>query len=162
MKKKNKLPGGTWFFGILAIICILWGGYKFPQENGDAIVKNAVAVENGVTSASNDGRIIFASGKPVVKENPVDTLNGVSAEGLILIREVEMYQYYIDDDTVYQDFISDQKKNIGGRGGETYENPDFPDKYCSAVIGGEVYIDGGNLRIGGDHRPSVGYDLHAL
>ena len=64
MKKKNKLPGGTWFFGILAIICILWGGYKLPQENGDAVVKNAVALENGTTSTENEGKVVFVTGKP--------------------------------------------------------------------------------------------------
>ena len=107
MKKKNKLPGGTWFFGILAIICLLWGGYKLPQESGDAIVKNAVVIENGTTSAANDGKVVFASGKPVIKENPKDPVTGVSVDGYILVRDVEMYQYYIDDDTVYKDFISE-------------------------------------------------------
>ncbi len=149
--KKNKLPGGTWFFGILAIICLLWGGYKLPQENGDAIVKNAVEINNGVTSASNDGKVVFAVGKPVIKEKPVDKVTGLSANGFILVRDVEMYQFYIENDTVYKDFISDQNQNIAGRGGETYENPDFPDNLGSAVICAEVYMDGGNLRIGEDY-----------
>lgn len=151
MKKKNKLPGGTWFFGILAIICLLWGGYKLPQESGDAIVKNAVVIENGTTSAANDGKVVFASGKPVIKENPKDPVTGISADGYILVRDVEMYQYYIDDDTVYKDFISEQRKDIAGRGGETYTNPDFPADLSAAVICADVYIDGGNLRLGEDY-----------
>lgn len=151
MKKLKKIPGGTWFFGILGIILLLWGGYKLPQKSGDEAVKSAVVIENGKFSADADGATVFVTGKPVINKAPVDPVTGIEADGYLLIREVEMYQYYLDGDAVYKDFSSSQIENIRGRNGEEYENAVFPENLTSAVILGEVGIEGTDLRIGEDY-----------
>lgn len=151
MKRKNKLPKLTFFFGVLAIIIFIWACAEIPKESEGKFIDSAVEVENGAVLPENEGATVFVSGKPALIKAPVDEMTGVTADGFILVRNVEMYQYYIEDDAVYKDFIDHQVMNIEGRSGEKYDNYAFPDGLENAVILGEAGIEGGELKIGEDY-----------
>ncbi len=151
MKRKNKLPKLTFFFGVLAIILFIWACSEIPKGNEGDFIDNAAVAVNGDISAENEGESVFVSGKTKLEKVPEDILTGVSADGFILVRNVEMYQYYLNGDAVYKDFIDHQVMNIEGRSGEKYNNSAFPDGAENSVFLGEVSIEPGSFRIGDDY-----------
>lgn len=168
MKRKNKLPKLTFFFGVLAVIIFIWACTELPKASEGNFIDSAAVIAEDTAGEAKDGETVFVSGKTAINKKPADILTGVSADGFILVRNVEMYQYYLSGDAVYKDFIDHQVMNIEGRSGEKYNNPSFPDSAENAVFLGEVSIDGTNLKLGDDYlytlSESYPYfkDSHAL
>lgn len=129
-------------FIIIGALFMVWGVDQYGIYKKSFISKDAVVLSKPEVKEENDNKYVFTSGKLVVDKAPVDPLSGVSANALALVRKVEMYQYYIDGDTVYKGLFERQMPNIKGDGGEEYINPAFPENLNSAVIFGKVSIDG--------------------
>ncbi|MCQ2481326.1 MAG: TIM44-like domain-containing protein [Clostridia bacterium] len=109
-------------------------------------------VEDGIIYAENEGKTIFTSGIPQLDEAPVDPLTGITADGWVLVRDVEMYQYYIDSslDESFIGFRTTQEKNIKYKGTLTYENPLFPEDLKDSVFLGSVSLGEGKLKLSDD------------
>ena len=131
-----------------AILMLILGVYSQVTNNGikEEDYPEFAVVENGITSEENNGRNIFATGKPEIIESPADPLTGVTADGLMLYREVSMYQYVTDGDSVYKEFRSKQMADVHGQGNE-YPNPVFPEGLENACFFGKVNLSGGNLTL---------------
>lgn len=139
-----KLPTATVVLIILAIFFGIWGADQMIANNraGDLEI---IAVEDGNALSENEGKNILTTGKLNILEAPVDKEFGVTANGLVLVRTVEMYQYYTFDDSVYKGFSNIQRDDIKGEKGEKYTNPDFPDEYKNAVFYSKAAIGNGGL-----------------
>jgi hypothetical protein len=149
MKKLlGRTPVSVIVFVTLAVLMLILGLYTQVTNNGikEENYPEITVVENGITGEENDGADIFAVGTPKVTENPVDELTGVTAEGIMLYREVSMYQYTTDGDEVYTEFRAKQMADVHGAGSE-YKNPVFPQDLESACFFGKASVSGGNLML---------------
>lgn len=142
----KKLPTVSIIFLIFAIISFIWGADQFRVSKENSSI-SIVSVDENSDLTENEGKNVCTSGKPVVVSNPVDTLTGVSADGYVLVRTVEMYQYNIQNDTVYKMFLEYQNDNIEGKNGELYENPVFPDNIKNAVFFADAKLENTGIRI---------------
>lgn len=139
-----KLPTATIVLIILAIFFGIWGADQMIANNraGEVVI---VAVDDGNALSENEGENILTTGKLSVLEAPVDNKTGVTVDGLVLVRTVEMYQYYTFDDSVYRGFSAIQRDDIEGEKGEKYINPDFPDECKNALFFSNATIGNGGL-----------------
>lgn len=142
------VPTATLILFIVALMFAFWAGAQKDIAESGNFIDDAVLVHGGVANSTNEGKYVCAPGKLTVKKAPFDPLTGISANGVVLVRDVQMYQYYIQNDTVYKGFSSEQEKNIVGKGSENYVNPVFPKEYSKAVFTGEVTLNGGDLHVG--------------
>ena len=154
MKKKtgeilNKIPTAVIILVSLAIFNFVWSIQQHNMYVALCSTAEAVTVENGQTSADNEGRLIYATGSPVISTQPQDPLTDFTADSLVVVRKAEMYQYWTDGNTVYSGFRSGYEGNIEGNG-ETYSNPAFPDEIKETCFIADASVDGGNLRLNED------------
>lgn len=138
----KKIPTSSIVLTILAVLLAVWGGYQLTLSRGADVYRNAVKIENGQYLSENEGKYVCVSGKPVMSDDLEDALTGVKTDGFVLKRNVEMYQYYIESDTVQTDYFTYQRQNIQGDGGEEYNNPVFPEELQSVEIIGDVSLGG--------------------
>lgn len=145
------IPTATIILFIVAIMLAVWGGYQSKVADSADFIDNAVFVQGGASNSENDGKYVCVPGKLTVNKAPSDPLTGISANGIALVRDVEMYQYFIKDDMVYKHFSSAQEKNIVGDKGERFNNPVFPADYSQSVFLAETAINGGELIVGSQY-----------
>lgn len=136
----KKVPTSSIVLMILVVLFTSWGIYQFSLSKGSSIFTDAVVPEDGHYLSENEGKYVCISGKPVSQGKITDPLTGVTVEGLILRRNVYMYQYEIENDTVMKEYLPYQQENIEGDGGEKYENPEFPEDLDNAVIIGDAVV----------------------
>lgn len=139
-------------FTTMALLCAVGfvffaavGGMEFAASCRGASFADAIPVEDGGYNEENEGRFVCVTGTPELVKAPSDPLTGVSADGFVLLRSAEMYQYYISDDMVYMGFVASSAEDIAGKNGERYNNPAFPEGFRNAVITGSVRIGGYEL-----------------
>ena len=147
MKKAlTKIPASVIILVSLAIVLLLFAAYiKTYNKADDPSFPELTVINDGNTSAENDGKMIFAVGKPVTTKPARDDFSGVTSPGFVLKRTVEMYQYTTDGQSVYTEFRDEQISNIRGSGAE-YDNPVFPENLTNAYFFGEATL-GGSLRL---------------
>lgn len=136
----RKVPTSSIVLVILTVFFVLWGVYQHSLAKGAEIFDNAVQLSKCEYSSENEGKFVCMNGRPELVKKSADPATGVEADGFVLIRNVEMYQYIIESDKVIKDFSSAQKENITGDGGEKYENPAFPEELQNAVFIGEAKL----------------------
>lgn len=139
MKKLfSKLPTATVVLLVISIIFFVWGGYQNKLSNA---VENTLDVVPYSEQESSPDKNVLVNDTLSLVNAPVDPLTNISAsEGYVLVRSVEMYQYFIESDTVYMQFFSSQQQNISGLNGEEYINPVFPDTIKNTVFLGDVKL----------------------
>lgn len=143
----KKVPTSSIILTIFAVVLVIWGIQQLSVTKSGAIFKDAVNVESSEYNNENEGGYICVNGKVNVNKAPVDSLTGITADGVILKRVVEMYQYTISDsDTVVKEYLPYQEQNIEGKSGESYENPLFPEDLTSAVIVSDASV--GEYKLG--------------
>lgn len=152
----KKLPKFSKALAAIAIILLIWSGFIFAKGGPDDDISNAVCIDEDTQLDSHDTETVCISGKPTINTPPADYMTGVSADGYILIRKVEMYQYYVSGDEVECDFFDTQKQNISGKNNETYANEVFPTDFQNAVIVGDVSV--GNVKLGEDYLYTLSGD----
>lgn len=145
----KQIPTSCVILFIIALIFVFWGSYQLSLGNMGADPDEIVVLENGTTDEQNEGQYVLAAGKLTPENNITDPDTGVSVDGLILIRRVEMYQYAVTGpNSVTADFYFGQNKNIVGDGGEEYTNPVLPEKYRDNITYyPKLTISGGNAVI---------------
>lgn len=139
MKKLfSKLPTATVVLLVISIIFFAWGGYQNKLSNA---VENTLDVVPYSAQGNSPDQAVFVNDTLSLVNAPVDPLTDISApEGYVLVRKVEMYQSFIEGDTVYMQFFSSQQKNVSGLNGEEYINPVFPSDIENAVFLGDVKL----------------------
>lgn len=155
-KLTKKIPTTTIVLTFIAVFLLVWGFYQNYLADMHSCVTDAVVVENGVLSEENEGKYVIVTAEPSRKTSPRDPLTGISADGFVLKRTVDLYQYVIDADTVYTQFSDKQEKNIKGKGGESYKNPVFPEDIRNAVFVADVYA--GEFRLSPDFTATFDED----
>ncbi len=138
-KFTNRIPTTTIVLTLIGFFMLAWGIYQNYLGNMHSCVTDAVVVENGVLSEENEDKYVIVTAEPYRKTAPRDPLTGVSADGFVLKRTVDMYQYVIDADEVFKQFSDKQEENIKGKGGESYKNPVYPEDIRNAVFVADVY-----------------------
>jgi len=93
---------------------------------------NVVAVEAAAVNKANEGKLVHMSGKATTDEKLTDSVFGVSANAIKLIRSVEMYQWDEEVETK-------TKKKLGG-GKEKKKTYSYSKKWSSSLI------DSGNFK----------------
>lgn len=129
----ERVPKITIIFGILAVIFFVWGTDQGKIAN--SIQLDLTKVDSCEIIPENEGIPILVNGRINVVNAPVDRATGITCNGLLLVRNVEMYQYYISGDEVYKGFKGYQVSDISGKHKEKYNNPDFPEDFKR-----EIYI----------------------
>ena len=148
--KSSKIPKFTVVFLIIALLFLVMAGINVKNSDTKEIIGDVKTIEKDTLTDSLDNEEIIISGTPEIRNYPVDDYSGITAEGYILVRTVEMCQYYItESDNVKSDYFEVQHENVIGNGGEEYKNPVFPEDLQSTVIIGDVYI--GNIKLGADY-----------
>lgn len=102
-----------------------------------------------VLSLKGPGDIDVATGGLTVLEKPQDDRFGVTADGPILIRKVEMYQYIKEGDKAVKAF-SDKKERDFETKHDAYTNPKFPVNPKSDIFYGKVTIGDSGLLLAED------------
>lgn len=141
------VPTASIILTIIFIMLLIWGFFMNNVSKNAEAYNDVVTVQNGITTQDNEGKYICATGKLTSDSVLTDNLTGVAVEGIMLRRNVDMYQYSTDGDVVVKKFLSYQEKNIKGRGGEKYENPTFPKDLQSETVYADVSVDGGNFTL---------------
>ncbi len=140
----KKIPTAALILLILGVFFLIWGTYQnIPGGNKSSVLNAPLITKNDLTADTSGGVIV--SGTPEILSKPTDPLTGVTADGLVLVRTVEMYQYVIENDEIFMQFSEKQEENIKGRNGEKYTNPSFPEELRSAVFTGKAAINGVTL-----------------
>lgn len=144
MKKLfSKLPTATVVLLVISIVFFAWGGYQNKLSNA---VENTLDVVPYSAQGNSPDQAVLVNDTLSLVNAPVDPLTDISApEGYVLVRKVEMYQYFIESDTVYMQFFSTQQKNVSGLNGEEYINPVFPSDIENAVFLGDVKLESTGL-----------------
>lgn len=137
----KKIPNSAFVLLSVCLIFIFWGLYQHSLAKQSSTLFGSIY---NVTEAK-DGDNIYAAGTPLVEKQPKDILTGVTAEGPVLVRQVQVYQYYLYDDICLKSFCSEQKANIKYKGKDKYENPQWPEELKSAVFLGKVTLNGVTL-----------------
>ena len=151
MKKfLQSLPMATIVLLIFAMISFVWGS---DQKRMAGIDENAeiVEIDNDSELDRNEGKLVFLSGQPKAVEYPSDSQFNVKADGFVLVRTVEMYQYTIIDDSVYKHFSNLQGNDIKGKHGEKYINPTFPADLKNSVFFGKMVVGDSEIPISEDY-----------
>lgn len=149
MKKLAKiLPTASFVLIVFAFISFVWS----YQQNGMAAKElkydEIVVLENAEYNEENEGKLVATYANLQLQEPAVDTDYNLKVNCAILYRKVEMYQYYLSNDSVYKKYLGYSGKNIKGLHGEKYNNPEFPEEYKSKVMLGKVFIGDGELFLG--------------
>lgn len=152
----KKIPTASVVTAVLGIFLILWGIFQSSLAARTSVLGEALPVDRGMLSAENDGGYILTTAPLSITKQPRDPLTGVTADGVVLIRTVEMYQYVIENDEVYMQFSDKQEKDIRGRNGETYKNPVFPEDIRNAVFLADVKA--GELSLSSDYVATFAED----
>lgn len=109
-----------WLTAALAILLLLFGIYTVTL------------------SQDGPGDIVSRTGPLIIEQDPVDPEFKVTAHSPILVRRVEMYQYYDTGSSIAEQFFDKpeliQSKNT------TYANPGFPSEPKNTVFYGKVRI----------------------
>jgi hypothetical protein len=95
---------------IIGMVVLLFWNEGRAVQTAHSLAEGAGAVVSAAADkvdAANDGRLVHVSGEVTTSSTPVDNDFGVSAEGLRLVRQVEMYQWK-------EESKSETKKNLGG------------------------------------------------
>ena len=153
MKKfLDRLPTSSFVLFIFAIFFFVWASYQSSlAEQTEAAFADVIEIADASALradelARTEGAKILAGGKLTVTKAPTDPLTGVTVEdAIVLIREVEMYQYTTDEEYLYIQYSEGQEPNITGVDGKEYTNPVLPEEYRTAVFFGDVRL--GELRI---------------
>ena len=108
---------GNAFKGIICGLLLLAGAFILLFSNEGCSIKRYHALNEGQGSVisvpadavdpDNEGRLIHVSGTVVTDETLTDATFGVSAQGLVLKRDVSMYQWKEDKE-------EEEEKNAGG------------------------------------------------
>ncbi len=140
MKKLfNALPTATIILLIFAIVSCIWGSdQKRMADVDDSLQFTDVSRISDNDAFESDGFFTTGAMKLICAPKDVDT--GVTADGYVLARTVEMYQYAISGDSVVQSFSDSQRKDIEGKNGEKYVNPSFNNKLKTATFFGNVVM----------------------
>ncbi len=126
-------------FGIILVfvmIVMLWWNegravktYKMLKEGAGAVV----SVSADTVSPGNDSKLVHLSGLATTEDTLSDSIFGISATALKLMRTVEMYQ-------VEETITKEEKKKLGG-GTETVETPSYSQVWSSSVIDSSNFRD---------------------
>lgn len=150
MKKfLQSLPMASIVLIICALISFVWGADQKRMARDDDNIK-IIEMNEESSIAQNEGEYVVFTGVPKVTETPTDTLFGVKANGYVLVRTVEMYQYIVVDDTVYKHFSDVQNSDIKGKNGESYVNPEFPADLKNAVFFGKMVVGPSEIPVSED------------
>ena len=144
--KKLTIPIWSIALFVIAVSYFVWGVYQYSLYRQGDYIMDAVEVTDGNTP--EDGTLVIVSGKPEMKEHPTDSYTGVWADCLVLVRDVDMYQYYVENDDAYTGYCRDSMGDVKGINGEEYNNPAFPAGLDNAVFFGKAAIEGTNVEIG--------------
>jgi hypothetical protein len=162
------LVGVLVLVGVLAMV-LLAGPDRHERSPWDPSATSAVPAQP--VDPSNEGRLVEVSGTLEIGESARDTQLGVSKDVLVLVREVEMFQWY--EDCAAQDCTYDRKwtahpvDSAGFREPAGHENPGrFPFSMArfeaGAVRLGDFEVDPGfaahgraatDLAVGTDQLP---------
>lgn len=137
----RKVPTASINLTLFAVFFIIWSilaGSAPPVDDG---ILRAVPLTKGSEIPADAP--VYVSGVPEYTGVPADPLTGFSLDCLVLKREVEMYQYYIYDDTVYKGFSTTPHENITGK--QSYTNPTFPEEISNAVFFSSATLNGMEL-----------------
>lgn len=141
MKKFFKtLPNVTIILLVFSFISFIWGSDQ-KRLSGNFRNLEIVDLSESGNIADAEGKTVFVADTLKLEEYPKDTEMGVTAEGYVLIRTVEMYQYILTNDSVYKEFASYKGRNIEGRNREKYINPEFNCEVSSAVFFGKAVLE---------------------
>ncbi len=94
---------------LLSFVLLSWNeGRAIAREKTlKAGAADVVSVSEAAVEPANDGRLVHVTGKAVAEEALTDSVFGVTADGLRLRRNVEMFQWK-------EDQKSETKQNLGG------------------------------------------------
>lgn len=133
-----------WF--IIAIIWFADGIYLIGTESKTPKIE-PYSLTQCESNPEYEGKLVFTSGKIVIDKTANDSTFGVTCDGAVLKRTVEMYQYKINGDTVEKSFSPLSLGEIKGQKGEIYSNPDFPSNCRNTYFYGEASFGEGKLNI---------------
>ncbi len=142
-KKRKKsllnIPTASIILFSLFIFLLSWSVYQKHLYTESAALFDNSDISLSFSEAG-DGDYVFLTGKPDIEINPTDRLLGVSADGYVLARNVEMYQYYISSDSLKEGFCSSQKAEVIYKNSDKYTNPVWPEGLESEVYYGKISI----------------------
>lgn len=150
MKKLiDKVPLAAVVLIVFAFISVVWASQQSDMAVNDAKYDDIVTLSAPEADPDNEGRLVAVYDKLTLYSGPTENETGLHLGCAILVRVTDMYQYVLEDDTVYRMYSPVSNKNIKGRNGELYENPEFPEEYETKVMLGDVLIgEEGKLRLG--------------
>ncbi|MBR5626825.1 MAG: TMEM43 family protein [Thermoguttaceae bacterium] len=131
---------------IIAIVLLFWNEgrtiqrYKALKE-GEA---NAVSVDPDSVNSSNDGKLVYMTGKAETSEILTDDEFAISVNAIQLARTVEMYQWQ-------ENSKSETKKKFGG-GTETVTTYTYEKKWSA------TYLDSSEYKESGHENPNLPYE----
>lgn len=130
---------------VIAMVLLLFGNEGRAVKTARSLAEGAGAVVSASADAvdsANEGKLVHVSGAVITRSTPSDPDFGISAEGVRLVRNVEMYQWK-------EEKKSETKKNPGG-------SEQTATTYTYSKAWSDVPIDFGSFREPGDHEnPSM-------
>lgn len=146
--KLNKIFRGA----CIALGVALFGASYYLYNNFTNMPKTTFVADSNYHVEYNDNSsgsadLVMVKGKLNVKLPAKDTLTGVTANYPILIRSVEMYQYFLDGDKPMVGWKDTPIKSFTSPKGTKFTNPDFPKNLRKAIFYGQSVINQGNLQI---------------
>jgi len=126
----NSIKGmGTGFMLVLASIALLWWNEGESVKTASALSEmesNTITLTDTKYNAANDGKPVLIQGELKPKNQLVDGIFGVSSDGLLLRRVVEMYQW---EETTH----TETHDKLGG-GTETTTTYDYAKKWVGSPV----------------------------
>lgn len=144
----NKILRGAF----IALGVALFGASYYLYNNYNNMPKTTFVEDNNYHVEYNDNSsssadLVMLKGKLTVKIPPEDPITGVKATYPILIRKVEMYQYFMDGEKAMVGWKESPIKSFTSPKGNKFSNPSFPSNLRSKTFYGVNVIDNGNLKI---------------
>lgn len=158
-----------WIFMLFGIIVLIWGCTFIGRDT--SYIAAAPMITDGTVDPENEGEFIMASGKLGVSETLTDPLFGVTVDNsTVLLREVQMYQYYSDGGELREGLRRDvestvrikkpgaEKNSNNPSDYDYYNNPPMPEGFETAFFYADTTIGGGELQLGDELKKTINGD----
>lgn len=123
----------------------LYNNFLNPPEIV-AVTDNNYHVEN-TDDGSGSVKLVMVRGRMKPSEVTEDSKTGVKAKYPIMVRKVEMYQYFLDGEKVMMGWRDHQVKTFTDTKGREWKNPPFPKDFKSQYFYHDFLLGEGNLPI---------------
>lgn len=92
-------------------------------------------------------KLVMLKGKIKPSAGVTDHQFGIKINYPVVQRKVEMYQYFLKDDTPMMGWKDTAIKSFKDKNGREWKNPAFPKKYTSSTLYSDFLVGDGNLPV---------------